>query len=279
MVNKIVLTAWDGAFLEALRADETLPLVMASLKEKGVPVIVFTQCDRAELEPIRQQLAWTDPFITESGSGIFTPVEHNPFAEALGERDGDYYVQELGCPYVQARAGLRVLANTIGHPLKGFGDFTVPQLQKFLGITEAEAHRAKAREFSELFMTPKAVETAVLTQAAQEMGFEVILRDPDENRFSELMGPGAGVEGAIPLEGLAIAQLIAAYQHQLPAEERLRVLGLSNREEELIQLGEAISLEGFAIAPADWHAVRVSEPTAWSKAVEDWIERMNLRNE
>ncbi len=258
MVNRIVLTAWDGAFLAAMQADAALLPLMASLKEKGVPVIVFTERDRAELEPIRQQLVWTDPFIAESGSGIFTPVNHNPLTPALGEQDGDYYVQELGCPYVQARAGLRVLANAIAHPLKGLGDFTVPQLQKLLGVSEQAAHQAKAREFSELFMTPKAVEPAVLIKAAEEMGFGMILRDAEESRFSELMGPDAGLEGAI-------AQLIAAYENQLPPDETLRIIGLSSREEDLA------TLAGVS-ADMDWQGVLMADPTEWTAAVDSWLK-------
>jgi mannosyl-3-phosphoglycerate phosphatase len=223
-----------------------------------VPVIAFTERDRAELEPIRQQLAWRDPFITESGGGIFTPVSHNPFTPALGEQDGDYYVQELGCPYVQARAGLRVLANAIAHPLKGFGDFTVPQLQKFLGISEQAAHQAKAREFSELFMTPKAVDSAVLVQTAEEMGFGIILREAEESRFSELMGPEAGL-------GRAIAQLIAAYQNQLPPGETLRVIGISHHEDELATLA-------YAAAETRWQGALVTEPTDWAVTVENWLK-------
>ena len=256
MANQIVLTAWD-VFVTALEEDASLPQMMASLKEKGVPVIAFTERDRAELEPIRQQLNWIDPFITESGSGIFTPVAHNSFSPALGEQDGDYYVEELGCPYVQARAGLRVLANLIGHPLKGFGDFTVPQLQKFLGVSESAAYQAKAREFSELFMTPKAVESAALMEAAEGMGFGIILRNPEESRFSELMGARAGLIAAVE-------QVIAAYHNRLASGEALRVMGLSSREDELAWLTKVNRL-------VDWQGSMVAEPMGWTAAVENWL--------
>ncbi len=264
MANQIVLTAWDG-FLTALKEDESLPQMMASLKGKGVPVIAFTERDRAELEPIRQQLNWIDPFITESGSGIFTPVAYNPFSQALGEQDGDYYVQELGCPYVQARAGLRVLANSISHPLKGFGDFTVPQLQKFLGISESDAHQAKAREFSELFMTPKAVEPAALIEAAEEMGFGIILRNSEESRFSELMGAEVGLAAAI-------GQVIAAYQNQLAAGETLHVLNLNSRGDEVAMQTEftrLIDWQGLIVI--DWQGLIVSAPTDWTVGVKNWL--------
>ncbi len=259
MVKWIVVTGLEGALLpganEGNEADEgPLKRVIAQLAAKGVPVIVFTDSDRAEVEPIRERLGLVSPFITESGSGIFTPVDQNPFAVPLGEKESAYYVEVLGCPYVQARAGLRVMANLIAHPLKGFGDFTVPQLEKATQLSAAAAHRAKDREFSEPFMTPKAVEASVLRQAAEEMGFGLVLRSPDEGRFSVLMGPAAGV---VP----AVQRVIAAYQHQLSEDETLKVLGVSAQADELAALA-------VACGSAEWQGVRVPGPSDWLAAVD-----------
>ncbi|MGI8932750.1 MAG: HAD-IIB family hydrolase, partial [Phormidesmis sp.] len=92
MTEQIILTALEGMSLSVVDCAQLRP-VLAQLRTKGVPVIAFTERYRAELEPIRHQLGWVEPFITESGSGIFTPVNHNPFELAPGEREGDYYVQ------------------------------------------------------------------------------------------------------------------------------------------------------------------------------------------
>ena len=199
MSSKVILTTLDWLTAAEDSGLEQLKPVLSSLNRSGVVVVGWTACDRAELEPIRAALSWSAPFIVESGSAIFTPVDHNPFATPLGEQEGAYFVEALGCPYVQARAGLRVLANLISHPLKGYGDFTVPQLERFLKVTEDVAHRAKAREFSEPFMTPKAVDSETLVSAAKEIGFGVILRDQKDNRFSELVGAGVSLERAITL--------------------------------------------------------------------------------
>lgn len=268
MADWIVLTALDGALLNSAVVgapdtdsvqpsavdDERLRAAIAQLKEQTVPVIVFTERDRTELEPVRQSLGFVDPFIVESGSAIFTPVSHNPFAPALGEKEDDYFVMALGCPYVQARAGLRVIANVVSHPLKGFGDFTVPQLQKMAKLSEAASHQAKAREFSELFMTPKAVEADALRQAAEEMGFEVILREPEESRFSELLGAGTSLIAAVKT-------LLAAYQAQSAPGQNLKIMAISNRSSDLSALTEVSDDLGIA----DWQSVLVETAT------EDWL--------
>ena len=232
---------------------------IAQLAEKDIPVIVFGDCDRAELEPIREQLGLTAPFIVEGGSAVFTPVDANPFATALGEQDGNYFVYELGCPYVQARAGLRVLANMISHPLKGFGDFTVQQLERSLQMSEDEAHRAKAREFSEPFMTPKSVDLEVLRQSAKEMGFDVVLRDAADSRFSLLRGAEASLTAAAEA-------VIAAYENQ--AEGALKVGGIVTQQDEL----DCLSV---AKGTADWTGVLISMQESaeidWLEAVGRWL--------
>lgn len=267
--NQIVFTALKGALVDSGWASETLEAMseadysqvkgaIAQLQSQGTAVIVFTDCDRAELEPIRAQLGMASPFITESGSAIFTPVSHNPFEPVLGEKDGDYHVEVLGCPYVQARAGLRVIANSISHPLKGFGDFTVDQLKRMAKVSEASAHRAKSREFSEPFMTPKAVETEILRAAAEEMGFGVVLRSEAEGRFSELIGAEAGL-------GKAAAQVVEAYQRQLPEGQVLKVMGISDRSEDLSVLAEASQA-------ANWTSTLLSADKA---APAGWLDAIN----
>ena len=277
MVDQIVLTALDGVLLNSLEDCVLLQPLVDRLKASGVPVIIFTERDRAEVEPIRQRLGLTSPFITESGSGIFTPVDANPFDPPLGEQDGAYYVEELGCPYVQARAALRVIANLISYPLKGFGDFTVEQLQRSTGISAAAAHQAKAREFSEPFMTPKAVLPDRLHQAAEEMGFRIVLWRSENGRFSELVGGQAGLAPAAE-------SVIAAYQSQLPAGEQLKVMGISDRLEDLTTLANASSSfnwKGIWIAPEGADSpthlpncntvVDDSAPTGWIAAVQSLI--------
>ena len=254
MAKTILFTA-----LEPLLATDRSKAreAIAQLAKKSIPVIVFGDISRAEMEPIREQLGLTAPFIVESGSAVFTPVENSPFNAPLGERDGDYYLYELGCPYVQARAGLRVLANEISHPLKGFGDFTVQQLERSLQVSEEAAHLAKAREFSEPFMTPKSVDLESLKQSAKDMGFEAVIREDKDSRFSLLKGAEASLTSAA-------GAVIAAYGE---AEAALQVGGLAISQEEI----DALSA---AKGTYDWTGVLLSmqpDATSWLDAVDRWL--------
>lgn len=254
-VSQIVFVALEG--LLAVDSEQAKATI-AQLNERDIPMIVFADCDRAELEPIRAKLGLTAPFIVEGGSAIFTAADADPFATPLGERDGRYYVYELGCPYVQARAGLRVLANVIFHPLKGFGDFTVQQLERSLEVSEAEAHRAKAREFSEPFMTPKSVDLEGLKHAAKEIGFDVVLKDSADSRFSFLRGRGASLTAAA-------AKLIEVYQEQTDQAATLKVKGVSTQQADLdcLALAKGTANWASALIPAanDMESV-------WLEAIE-----------
>ena len=231
---------------------------IAQLAEKGTAVVLFGDSDRAEIEPIRERLGITAPFIVEGGSAIFTPVNSGLFEEPLGEQDGNYYVYELGCPYVQARAGLRVLANAISHPLKGFGDFTVGQLERSLKVSEDDAHRAKAREFSEPFMTPKSVDLNELKQSAKDIGFDVVLRDSADSRFSLLRGADASLTAAAEA-------VVAAYEKQITGADSLKVVGIASQQDELDCLSEA---EGVT----DFRGVLVSDAVGGGMT---WLDSVN----
>ncbi|MEO0869993.1 MAG: HAD hydrolase family protein, partial [Cyanobacteria bacterium J06642_11] len=155
MTQLIIFTDLDGTLLNGETYDyaATVPVIQ-QLKALKIPVIPVTSKTRAEVATLRRDVGLTEPFITENGSGIFVEVNHNPFKAPPGELEGDYYVVELGCPYVQARAALRVIANELQHSLLGFGDMTIQRLQKYTGLSAQDAQEAKAREFSEPFITP-----------------------------------------------------------------------------------------------------------------------------
>ncbi len=260
MAKRIVLTAWNENWLDSPEIILKMKPALGRLQAAGAAVILFSACDRAQLEPVRKTLELTAPFIVESGSAVFTPVEHSPFEEPLGDRDGDYFVRQLGCPYVQARAGLRVIANVIAHPLKGFGDFTIPQLQRLSDLSEEAAHRAKDREFSELFMTPKAVDPQILQRAAEEMGFNVIWRTAEESRFSELIGSGASLT-------VAVEAVLSAYS---ASGEALEVVGLSHLQSALDNLR--------AVADDAKGETNFEEALLTSVSIDSWLTAVETTN-
>ncbi|MEA5464715.1 HAD-IIB family hydrolase [Leptothoe sp. PORK10 BA2] len=274
MTQMIIFTDLDGTLLNGETYDYavTVPIIQ-QLKSLNIPVVPVTSKTRAEVTTLRQDLGLTAPFITENGSGIFVEVNHNPFHEAPGEQDGDYYVVDLGCPYVQARAGLRVIANELQHSLLGFGDMTIKRLQNYTGLSAKDAQEAKAREFSEPFITPKTVPPEQMIEAVESLGFKVVVGD----RFSHLIGPEAG-------KGNAVKRLVALYQSLLPAGETITTVGLGNSPNDLDMLENvdySIVLPGPEgphphLANRGWEIAPAPAPQGWVDAVTAICQRFDL---
>ena len=274
MTQLIIFTDLDGTLLNGETYDyaATVPIIQ-QLKSLKIPVIPVTSKTRSEVSTLRQDVGLTDPFVTENGSGIFVEVNHNPFDQPPGEQEDDYYVIDLGCPYVQARAGLRVIANELHHSLLGFGDMTIARLQKYTGLSAKDAQEAKAREFSEPFITPKAVPAEQIVEAVESTGFKVVVGD----RFSHLIGPEAG-------KGNAVKRLVSLYQSILPPGETIVTIGLGNSPNDLDMLEHVdhpIVLPGVngphpALGDRGWEIAPFPAPQGWVKAVTAICQRFNI---
>ncbi|QQE65240.1 haloacid dehalogenase [Leptolyngbya sp. BL0902] len=265
----LIFTDLDGTLLNAETYDcQAVQPVLTALAQRSIPVIPVTSKTRAEVDHLRQALGLRDPFVVENGSAIYVPQTGIPFPCPAGEDEGNYRVVTLGCNYVTARAGLKAMAQILGRPLKGFGDWSVEQVEQLTGLSTAAAKRAKARDFSEPFMTPKNVTEADLQGAAEEMGFRVVLGD----RFSHLIGGAAG-------KGEAVRQLVALYRSAYP-DTPLTTLGLGNSPNDIPMLevvDQPIILPGVSgphpqLAERGWPVAPSPAPTGWAEAVIHQID-------
>ena len=265
----IVFTDLDGTLLnsETYAYEAVLP-TLARLAERGMPVVPVTSKTRQEVAQLRQDVGLDGPFVVENGSAIYIPMAQTAFSLPTGEAVDGYQILPLGCNYVTARAGLKAIAQDLGRPLKGFGDWSVDQIVQLTGLSPAQAKQAKAREFSEPFMTPKNVPADQLREAVEAMGFRVVLGD----RFSHLIGAEAG-------KGNAVHRLVSLYQGD---GSRVTTIGLGNSPNDLDMLENVdypivlpssrgphpqLADRGWAIAPAP-------APEGWSLALESLLAQI-----
>lgn len=268
----IVFTDLDGTLLnsDTYTYGAALPL-LAQLATQGVPVVPVTSKTRAEVAQLRRDVNLVDPFIVENGSAIYLPLHQTTFAVPQADGDGviqdGYRVLELGCNYVTARAGLKAIAQSLGRPLKGFGDWSVEQVAQLTGLTPEAAKQAKAREFSEPFMTPKNVPADTLRQAVEDMGFKVVLGD----RFSHLLGGEAG-------KGVAVRRLVSLYR----GEATPVTIGLGNSPNDLAMLTAVdypIVIPGASgphpeLADRGWPIAPVPAPEGWVQGLEKTLAQL-----
>lgn len=220
----ILFTDLDGTLLD--HATYSPAEAEASLEEArrlGVPVVFCSSKTRVEIEALRARLGVRDPFIVENGGAIIIPNDAFPpsaVAETTGAaRRGADYVIELGAPYAQLVAALRLLRSETGVRVAGFSDLTTAEVAAKAHLTLAEASLAKAREYDEPFMLLVENESAFETfsAAVERTG----LRLTRGGRFHHLHGRSD--------KGEAVRRLVDLYR-RVRGEVRTAALGDSEND-------------------------------------------------
>jgi mannosyl-3-phosphoglycerate phosphatase len=228
-MNLIIFTDLDGTLLDREDYDykPALP-VLARLKELQIPVIPVTSKTRQEVEFLRQEIGLEDPFIVENGSGIFIPSNENRFLIDDELRQGNYHLKLLGCTYQEAKEGLATIAKSLNIAIEGFGDLSEEEIARLTNLPAQEVKLAKAREFTEPFLTPSQCTTKELEMVAESVGFRVLLGD----RFSHLLGADAG-------KGKAVCWLMANYLFPANTEvvSAIKVNRLTKSERKVLTVG------------------------------------------
>lgn len=265
----LIFTDLDGTLLgsEDYRYDAAFPAI-AALKKRNIPLIPVTSKTRAEVEVLRQALTLKEPFITENGSGVFIPVGDRNFATQDDEPQKDYHCIGLGINYTEARAGLKALEIALEMPLEGFGDLNEAQIQKLTNLPLEDVKRAKARDFTEPFVTPKNIPAHIVRAKVRELGLEVVVGD----RFSHLIGRTSG-------KGKAVQTLVKRYQRNYPQTEIVTV-GLGNSPNDLPML-EGVNIPIILPGPKgihpglqgkNWQVAPSPAPEGWATVVQQLIK-------
>jgi len=266
MADLIIFTDMDGTLLDSedYSYAPALPM-LRRLQAAGIPVIPVTSKTRAEVETFCGALNITDPFIVENGSGVFFPQDYSKFQLPPGEPWQGYHLVQFGCTYAEARTGLAAIAQTLNTELQGFGDLSIIELLQLTGLSELDAHQAKAREFTEPFITPKDIPAADIKQAGSTHGFRIVVGD----RFSHLIGHHAG-------KGIAAQKLTQLYQSALPTETPITTIGLGNSPNDLDML-EVVDIPIIVpgkqgphpgLVGRNWQVAPAPGPQGWAKVLE-----------
>ncbi len=162
MSRYILFTDLDGSLLDndTYSFDKARP-ALETLRLENIPVILVSGKTRAEIEPLRERLDHHDPFIVENGAAVFVPLNTFDFPLERSRHRSSYHIIELGTPYALLRDVLRQIEETVGTPLRGFGDLSVEEVMMNTGLSREDALRAMLREFDEPFLVngpPKLIE-------------------------------------------------------------------------------------------------------------------------
>jgi mannosyl-3-phosphoglycerate phosphatase len=146
-LTAVVVSDLDGTLLhrDTYSFDEALPSI-ASLKKRGIPVILVSSKTRAEIEPIREELGVEDPFVVENGGAAYIP--RGTFEETVGKRDtsGRFDVIRWGTPYEEVVAILDDVREATGARLTGFHDVDAERVADWTGLSLCSTSPSGLRE-------------------------------------------------------------------------------------------------------------------------------------
>ncbi len=149
----LFFTDLDGTLLDAAYSYHAAQPALNELRTRGYPLVLVSSKTRAEVEVLRRQLHHTDPFITENGGAIFIPNGTFDFAvDGAIPEDDVFSIIELGTDYKTLRATLIAIRESLGIPIRGFGDMTTTEVQRLTGLSEPDAPLAMRREYDEPFV-------------------------------------------------------------------------------------------------------------------------------
>ncbi len=181
----LIFTDLDGTLLDhhTYSFKPALPSLKA-LKEKNIPLIICTSKTRAEIEKWRLELNNDHPFISENGGAIFIPKGYFSHKFCFEREKDNYFIIELGTPYVRLREILNRIRHSLQLELKGFGDLSIDEVANLCGFSPEEARLAKKRDYDEPFLLDE--ESAI--KKIQEKARLSNLQVTRGGRFFHLMG-------------------------------------------------------------------------------------------
>ena len=181
----LVFTDLDGTLLdhETYSFEPALP-ALNLLQERNIPLVLCTSKTKAEIEPLRNQLKNTHPFISENGGALFIPKGYFCPEPETDRQDNHYLTVEFGTQYSQLREVFKRMQSALPGKLRGFGDCTPDEIAELCGLSLSAAKLAMQREYDEPFI----VEGKMPFDALQEIACHSALQVTKGGRFYHLMG-------------------------------------------------------------------------------------------
>jgi mannosyl-3-phosphoglycerate phosphatase len=158
----VVFADLDGTILdERYNFSQTQPIIH-KLLASGASIVLASSKTRSEIEFYRKRIGIKDPFIVEDGSAIYIPKRYFKTTFTYSKQHRQYYVIELGMPYLEIREKIESIKKEMGANIIGFGDMTTQEVAQDTGLPFKLAQLAKLREYDEPFRVVEGTETEVI---------------------------------------------------------------------------------------------------------------------
>ena len=124
---------------------------LEGLNEAEFPCIWLTGLTRAQLDEPRRRLGHEDPFIAESGCGVYLPEDYFHLKSGNTIRLGRFTCIPVARPQPAAAEALEELSTDLGIAAVSLRSLSPRELVQNTGLPASEAERIRMRDFDELF--------------------------------------------------------------------------------------------------------------------------------
>jgi len=134
---------------------------LAGLNEVDFPCVWLTGLTRAQLDEPRRRLGHNDPFIGESGCGVYLPEDYFHLKSADTIRLGRFTCIPIAEPQPAAAEALEELSTDLGISAVSLRSLSQRELSQNTGLPASEAEQIRMRDFDELFFFAGATENNI----------------------------------------------------------------------------------------------------------------------
>jgi mannosyl-3-phosphoglycerate phosphatase len=253
----VLITDVDGCLVDrATRSHAAAREAIERVRRSAVPLVLCSSRTRAEIERLREELRLADPFISENGGALFSPIGTFPFALAGAVRKGAYDIVELGRPHRQVLQLLVATAAKVGVDITTFSDMSVQRVAAECGLSLADARLAKLREYDEPFrlVEPDAAVRARLCRSLRSAGLRCTNGGPyDHVTLATDKGVAAGLLRRFYARGWGEVTMVG-------------IGGVENDSEWLSAVDVPVVVRSQATASEG--------PAGWCEAVQELLDRL-----
>jgi len=125
--------------------------LLEGLNEAEFPCIWLTGLTRAQLDEPRRRLGHEDPFIGESGCGVYLPEDYFHLKSGNTIRLGRFTCIPIAKPQPAAAEALEELSTDLDIAAVSLRSLSPRELVQNTGLPASEAERIRMRDFDELF--------------------------------------------------------------------------------------------------------------------------------
>src|SRR6266478_310362 len=124
---------------------------LLGLNDAEFPCIWLTGLTRAQLDEPRRRLGHNDPFIGESGCGVYLPEDYFHLKSGNTIRFGRFTCIPVAKPQPAAAEALEELSSDLGIAAVSLRSLSPRELVQNTGLPASEAEQIRMRDFDDLF--------------------------------------------------------------------------------------------------------------------------------